>query len=97
MSACTQSAVGSPFLIDLNGDDETFGSATYTNFATRYDIIVVPYTNSFQGDGATNVVVQDQCPGRLVGHITMVWDGATADGVDDALARRPIRLDCWAV
>ena len=81
----------------MSAADETFGSATYTNIATRYDIFVVPYTNSFQGDGATNVVVQDQCPGRLVGHITLVWDGATADGVDDALAHRPISLDCSAV
>jgi triacylglycerol esterase/lipase EstA (alpha/beta hydrolase family) len=95
-SACTQATVGSPFLAALNGDDDTFGTVAYTNIVTRYDLLVVPYTNGFQRHGATNVTVQDQCPRRPVGHLTLVRDAAVYGGIVDALAKRPVTLDCAA-
>lgn len=97
--ACTQAAVGSAFLADLNSPDDTPGRRVrYTTFTTRFDLIVVPYTNALlTGDGNTNVVVQDQCPLRLVEHVTMPQDGAVHGGVLDALAGRPVTLDCGAL
>jgi len=96
--ACTQAAVGSSFLADLNGDDDTPGAVRYTSFATKLDAIVVPYGNSLlTGDGNTNVVVQDQCPLRTVEHLTFPQDGAVYSGIVDALAGRPITLDCLAL
>lgn len=92
---CQQVVTGSQFLRELNGDDDTFGNVHYTNFGTVLDLIVVPYTNSFQrSGGATNVTVQDQCPLRIVEHITLAIDSATYSGILDALAKRPIRLEC---
>jgi triacylglycerol lipase len=92
---CQQVVTGSQFLRELNGDDDTYGNVHYTNFATALDLIVVPYTNSFQrSGGATNVTVQDQCPLRIVEHITLAIDSATYSGILDALAKRPIRLEC---
>jgi triacylglycerol lipase len=96
-SACTQAVVGSPFLANLNGDDDTFGPVTYTNIVTKLDIIVLPYTNAFQRHGATNVAVQDQCPFRLVDHLTLVLDGTVYSGIHDALQERPVTLDCLAL
>jgi triacylglycerol lipase len=92
---CQQVVTGSQFLRDLNGDDDTFGDVSYTNFATVLDLIVVPYTNSFQrSGGATNVTIQEQCPLRIVEHLTLAIDSATYNGILDALAKRPITLEC---
>jgi triacylglycerol lipase len=94
---CQQSVTGSQFLQDLNGDDDTFGNVAYTNFATTLDEIVVPYTNSFQRSaGATNVTIQAHCPLRVVEHLLLATDGTTYSGIQDALAKRPIRLACLA-
>lgn len=95
---CQQVVTGSEFLRELNGDDDTFGDVHYTNLATALDLIVLPYTNSFQrSGGATNVTIQHQCPLRVVEHITLALDATTYSGIRDALAKRPITLDCLAL
>jgi triacylglycerol esterase/lipase EstA (alpha/beta hydrolase family) len=95
---CRQVVTGSSWLADLNGDDDTFGPVRYTNLATRLDLIVVPYTNSFQrSPGAVNVTIQQQCPLRIVEHLTLALDGTTYSGIRDALAGRPVRLNCLAL
>lgn len=95
---CRQVVTGSSWLAQLNGDDDTFGAVRYTNFASRLDLIVVPYTNSFQrSPGAVNVTIQQQCPLRIVEHLTLALDGTTYSGIQDALAGRPIQLDCLAL
>jgi triacylglycerol lipase len=95
---CQQSVTGSQFLRDLNGDDDTFGNVAYTNFASVLDEIVVPYTNAFQrSPGATNVTIQNRCPLRVVEHLLLATDGTTYSGIQDALAKRPITLDCLAL
>ena len=43
--ACEQMAVGSTFLTQLNEGDDTIGDVVYTNIVTRFDEVVVPYTN----------------------------------------------------
>ena len=69
------------------------------NITTIHDEIGTPYTNNLMyGTGdITNVVVQDQCPADPVEHIFLPFDGAVASGIDDALAHRPITLDCDAI
>jgi triacylglycerol lipase len=95
---CQQVVTGSSWLDALNGDDDTFGAVRYTNFATTLDLIVVPYTNSFQrSPGAVNVTIQQRCPLRVVEHLTIALDGTTYSGIQDALAGRPVTLNCLAL
>lgn len=95
--ACEQMAVGSAFLANLNAGDDTIGSVRYTNLYTIYDELVRPVDNAALRDGATNVLVQSQCPLRVVGHVGLALDGAVYDGVHDALRGARVDLNCWAV
>ena len=90
ITACQQMAAGSTFLAALNAGDDTIGSVRYTSIATLYDEIVFPYSNAFlANDGnIANVTVQAQCPLRFPGHLTLITDGAVADGILDALRRQ---------
>ena len=97
--ACTQMTIGSSFLNALNAGDDTIGDVAYTNIASAGDEIVVPYTTAFlANDGNnTNVRVQSQCPLRLLGHVGLPLDGTVYSGIQDALAHRSIRLNCFAL
>ena len=95
--ACQQMAAGSSFLAELNAGDDTIGDVRYTSVYTVYDELAVPYRTAMLEDGATNVLVQAQCPARFVGHLGLVLDGAVYDGIRDALRHQPIRLNCWAI
>lgn len=94
--ACHQMTIGSAFLANLNAGDDTIGSVSYTSFYTAYDEVVVPYTTSALDDGATNVKIQSQCPFRFLEHVAGIHDGTLFSGIRDALAHRPITLDCFA-
>ncbi len=48
-------------------------------------------------DGAVNVLIQSQCPLRVVDHVGLALDGTTYDGVHDALRGAPINLNCLAL
>jgi triacylglycerol esterase/lipase EstA (alpha/beta hydrolase family) len=95
--ACQQMAVGSDFVDELNAGDDTIGSVRYTNLYTALDELVRPVANASLLDGATNVLIQSQCPFRAVGHIGLALDGTVYDGVHDALLGRPVQLNCFAV
>jgi triacylglycerol lipase len=72
----------------------------YTNIATVMDELVQPYTNSFlnAADGnITNRALQSQCFLRIVGHLGLIVDGAVYSGVEDALEKRPISFNCFAL
>lgn len=99
ITACQQMATGSSFLNSLNAGDDTIGNVRYTSIATKVDEIVFPYRTSFlANDGnITNVAVQDQCFLRLPGHLGLILDGTTFDGVNDALKGQPVRMNCWAL
>jgi triacylglycerol lipase len=100
ITACEQMNVGSGFLNDLNAGDDSIGSVQYTNIATVVDELVQPYTTSFlaAGDGnITNRTLQSQCWARLPGHLGLIVDGAVYSGVEDALAKRSITFNCWAL
>ncbi len=97
---CSQQARDSDFLTKLNEGDDSLGDVRYTAIATRYDEVAVPYTTGFldAADGnITNVDVQSQCPARVTEHFSIIINGAVLDGVLDALAGRPVRLNCWAI
>lgn len=95
--ACAQMAVGSEFLNALNEGDDTIGSVEYTTIYTTFDPVVRPVENAALEDGATNVLVQDQCRFRLVEHIGLIFDGAVYSGIRDALEHQAVELDCWAL
>jgi triacylglycerol esterase/lipase EstA (alpha/beta hydrolase family) len=94
--ACQQMAVGSDFVNALNAGDDTVGSVRYTNLYTALDELVRPVANASLRDGATNVLIQSQCPLRAVAHVGLALDGTVYDGVHDALLGRPVRLNCFA-
>jgi triacylglycerol esterase/lipase EstA (alpha/beta hydrolase family) len=100
VTACEQMAAGSGFLAALNAGDESPGAVDYTNIATRYDEIVLPYRTAFLAEdgNVTNITVQDRCWLRIIGHIGIALDGAVYSGIEQALEHRDrIRLNCWAV
>ncbi len=96
---CQQVAQGSDFMRSLNEPNDALPGVHYVNITTIYDEIVFPYTNNLmRGPGdVTNVVIQEQCPLRILGHLLLAVDGTTASGIDDALSKRPITLDCFAI
>ncbi|MFC5287351.1 esterase/lipase family protein [Actinokineospora guangxiensis] len=95
--ACQQMKVGSSFLGALNAGDDTVGSVRYVNLFTVLDELVQPVWNAAMGDGAENVLVQNQCPLRAVAHVGMALDGTVYDGVRDALGGQAVRLNCFAL
>jgi triacylglycerol lipase len=95
--ACQQMSVGSAFLADLNGGDDTPGAVRWTTVRTNQDELVLPIGNAALADGATNVLVQAWCPLRLVGHVGLVFDGTTYTVVRQALTDAPIRPNCFAL
>ncbi|MET8907087.1 alpha/beta fold hydrolase [Micromonospora sp. NPDC004551] len=95
--ACQQMSIGSSFLADLNGGDDTPGAVRWTTVRTWQDELVRPVDNASLADGATNVLVQAWCPLRIVGHLGLVLDGTTYTVVRQALADAAIRPNCFAV
>jgi triacylglycerol lipase len=96
IAGCEQMRIGSSFLDQLNAGDDTIGNVVYTNVATIWDELVIPYSSGFlRNDGNnTNVTVQAQCPFRVVGHIGVAFDATVYSGLVDALRHEPIRLRC---
>jgi pimeloyl-ACP methyl ester carboxylesterase len=83
----------SKFLAALNSGDETPGDISYTSVYSRTDQFVWltggksdPWTNSASLDGATNIAVQDICPGRNVEHFQALFDAVYYAVVIDALS-----------
>jgi triacylglycerol esterase/lipase EstA (alpha/beta hydrolase family) len=97
--ACQQMAIGSTFLANLNAGDDTIGSVSYTNIVSRNDEVVIPYTTGWLANDGNNrnVVVQNPCFLRFVGHIGLATDGTVYSGISDALRHAPITLNCFAV
>jgi triacylglycerol lipase len=96
---CKEAATGSDFLKKLNEPNDAIEGVHHVNITTTHDEIATPYTNNLmRGTGdITNVVVQDQCPNDPVEHLFLPLDGVVASGIADALAHRPVTLDCSAI
>jgi hypothetical protein len=96
--AAFQQLAGSRFLKALNrrGRDETPGPASWTTVRSATDATVQPTTGPRPTSalkGATNVLIQDVCPGRVVTHIGTALDSVTFALLDDAIRHRgPARV-----
>jgi triacylglycerol lipase len=84
---------GSRFIKALNTGDETPGDVSYTSVYSRSDQFVWlangpadPWTESAKINGASNIAVQDVCPGRQVEHVQAIYDAAVYAVNMDALA-----------
>jgi triacylglycerol lipase len=87
--ACAQQQTGSSFLTQLNSGDETPPPVNYTVIETVYDAAVVPYTSALLSGPSTrvtNVVLQQQCPNDIIGHIGITSDRVALQWVENALA-----------
>jgi hypothetical protein len=88
--ASFQQAAGSNFLKALNNGqrDETPGPTSWTTVRSSTDGTVQPTTGAHPTSaltGATNVLIQSQCPGRTVTHIGTALDSVTFALIDDAI------------
>ena len=88
-----QQAAGSHLLKALNrrGRDETPGSTAWTTVRTLVDQVVQPTggrrpTSALAG--ASNLVIQQICPGRPTDHIGMAVDSVSYAALRDALTHR---------
>ncbi|MFG1950841.1 lipase family alpha/beta hydrolase [Micromonospora sp. NPDC048830] len=95
--ACQQMTIGSSFLATLNSGDDTPGDVRWTAVRTLQDELVQPVGNASLADGATNVLIQDWCLLRVVGHVGLVLDGTTYTVIRGALTDSPVRPDCFAL
>jgi triacylglycerol lipase len=98
LELCRQAATGSQFQERLNSPSDALPGIAHVNVVSLYDQVSTPYwTGLMVGPGdIENVVVQDQCPDDLVDHGGLAFDGPVASAIDDALADRPVDLDCSA-
>ncbi|HYH58563.1 MAG TPA: alpha/beta fold hydrolase [Thermoleophilaceae bacterium] len=84
--ACTQVVSGSDFMDAMNAGPTgpRVEGVTYTMLMTRYDQLVIPYTSGHM-DGATNIVMQDQCPADPSEHVAMAFNPNVLRNVLNAL------------
>lgn len=85
--ACWQMRPDSEFIAALNRDDETPGHIAYTSIYTAVDELVQP-PGTQDLDGASNIMLQDLCPGRPSDHVLIAGDYITWLLVRDALINR---------
>lgn len=90
-----QQLVNSPLNRALDEDGDTIDGIRYTVISTRYDQVVLPYSNAFlSGQNVTNVLIQDQCPLDVYTHLNFTYDTAAFQVVRNALDpehAKPIR------
>jgi triacylglycerol lipase len=86
-------------LTALNAGDETPGKISYSSIYSATDPVIQPTAPRPTAAlaGASNVAVQDVCPGRVVEHVQSMWDAAYYALVLDALSHPgavdPDRID----
>lgn len=96
IQGCLDMAQGSSYLNALNAGPDVISPTRIVSIRTMNDEVVFPVSNAVVNDGATNVLLQDQCPLRVVDHLGLIADGSIADGVVDALKDQPVDFDCLA-
>jgi triacylglycerol lipase len=87
--ACAEQMAGSAFMTKVNQPPpEAPGPTWYTTLTTTHDEVVTPYrSQALAGDHATNVILQDKCPGDPFEHVTLVGDPVALQWAIDALDR----------
>ncbi|EKT78641.1 lipase [Rhodococcus opacus M213] len=84
--ACPEMFQGSAFIDRMRADGVYVPGIEYTNIATRYDELVVPYTSGIEpGPNTTNIVVQDGCEQDYSDHVAVAGSARAAGFVLNAL------------
>ncbi|WP_062352104.1 esterase/lipase family protein [Herbidospora yilanensis] len=84
--ACQQQMVDSDFMKKLNDGGDTVPGVDYSVIATRFDMVVTPYTSSFlTGDSVRNILLQDRAPLDFSGHAAVNLDPVVHQIVLDEL------------
>ena len=97
LQGCLDMQQGSTYLKNLNTGSDVISPTKIVSIRTRYDEVVFPISNSVVNDGATNILLQDKCPLRVVEHLTLITDGTVASGVIKALNNQTISFNCFAI
>ena len=91
-AASWQQGAGSNLLKAINAEpDESVGPTSWTTVRSATDETVQPQTGPHPTSslkGATNILIQDICPGRKVGHIPSALDSVTFAASEDALTHK---------
>lgn len=85
-----QQLAGSNLLNAINREpDESPGSTSWTTIRTSTDEVVQPQTGANPTSalkGATNILIQDVCPGRSVSHVGSAVDSVSFAAAKDAMS-----------
>ncbi|BBY28174.1 esterase/lipase family protein [Mycolicibacterium sediminis] len=88
--ALEQQSITSQFQELVFGDGDTRPGTIYTTLVSTYDEVLTPYERQFlDGPNVTNIVLQDQYPGFLGGHLGVTVSPITWNYVLEALASNP--------
>jgi pimeloyl-ACP methyl ester carboxylesterase len=92
--AVLQQAEDSQLLTALNHPRELWGGGvSYTTVRSTTDEVVFP-TDTSKLAGASNIAVQDVCPGRVTTHLGLLYDSVAYAAALDALDQRgPARVE----
>jgi triacylglycerol esterase/lipase EstA (alpha/beta hydrolase family) len=90
-SACQELVPGSPLLDRLNRGDETPSGPQWLSLWTQDDTVVTPPTSARLA-GASDVALQQVCPGRRVAHGELPGDAAVQAVVLEALSTAPVHV-----
>ena len=86
-ASCRQFLSSSKFIRKMNSDGgPAEPGVDYTMIMTRNDELVQPWQSGYM-DGATNHVVQDQCPLDQSEHLSIIYDPITAYDILNALSK----------
>lgn len=86
-ASCRQFLAGSKFLEKMNsGGGPADPGVDYTMIMTRNDELVQPWQSGYM-DGATNLVVQEQCVLDQSEHLSIIYDPITAYDILNALSK----------
>lgn len=93
--ACLNMGAGSEFIENLRAGGVYAPGVHYTNITTRYDELVLPYTNGLEpGPNATNIVVQDGCEQDISDHLAIAASLRAAtfalNALDPPAHQRPV-------
>lgn len=83
-TACAQLSASSAYIRAINKGGIKMPGVRYTNIATKYDQLVLPYTQGFF-PGARNIVVQDVCGNDFSEHFEVVSSRNVARLVQNTL------------
>jgi triacylglycerol esterase/lipase EstA (alpha/beta hydrolase family) len=94
--ACTQQQFDSPFMQELRTRPLTVPSVNYTVLYTKFDKIVTPPEQQMlpAAPNVHNILLQDLCPGRPVGHVYLSFDESSLTIVRNILNDRNDNVPC---